>query len=93
VSCRGPLGQWGPHPFSANLLGCSDVQVCKYSPAAIRAALPVSQREAFEIAYLAALANAGNTFTLDKLHKVVATWARELDAPGPATRPSNTSDI
>jgi hypothetical protein len=62
----------------------SDVQVCKYNPAEIRAALPASRRDEFEVAFLTALAKAGQTFSLDELHKVLEAGANAL---APATSP------
>ncbi|WP_307801644.1 DUF6247 family protein [Actinomadura violacea] len=52
------------------------MRLCDHSPASIRAALPAARRPEFDVAYLAALARAGNTFDLAELHRVVAEWAR-----------------
>jgi hypothetical protein len=53
------------------------VRLCDHDPAEIRAALPPARRPEFDVAFLAALNEAGRTFALDDLCQVVAEWAEE----------------
>lgn len=68
-------------PHHRSTLGIYLVYTRSPSPAAVRASLPPARRIWFDAAYLAALAAAADTFSLDRLYAVLAEWAPESVEP------------
>lgn len=67
-----------PRLFSRPCLVGGVQPLCDRSPAEIRAALPAARRCEFDVEFLAALADAGRTFRLDEVSRVVADWYRAV---------------